>query len=61
VNFEVADLFATPPAVAHPQQDPLAERPRRPILRRSRRSSSEGGSPLVGGLPYTGRFFCEYN
>lgn len=61
VDLEVAHLFNTPPAAAPPPPLRATERPRRPVLRRGRRPSSEGGSPLAGGLPYTGRFFCEYN
>ena len=61
VDMEVAALFATPPVSSPNQEDPALGRPRRPALRRSHRSGSTGGSPLVGGLPYTGRRFCEYN
>ena len=60
-DLEVAILFATPPAVASPPLERATERPRRPALRRSRRPTSEGGSPLAGGLPYFGRPFCEYD
>jgi hypothetical protein len=58
-DLEVANLFVTPPAASPPTYDRATERPCRPALRRSRRSASDGGSPLVGGLPYTGRPFCE--
>jgi len=61
VDIEVAYLFATPPAAASPPLYRASERPRRPTLRRSRRPTSEGGSPLNLGLPYSGRPFCEYN
>lgn len=60
VDIEVASLFATPPAASSPPAERATERPRRAALRRSRRPTSEGGSPLAGGLPYTGRPFCEY-
>jgi len=61
VDLEVAALFATPPAAVPQHPDRATERPRRPALRRGRRSASTGGSPLMGGLPYTGRPFCEYS
>jgi len=60
-DLEVWQLFRTPPAADSPPRERASERPRRPALRRSRRPTSEGGSPLAGGLPYTGRRFCEYN
>ena len=60
-DLEVALLFATPPAATLQRRDSSLERPRQPLLRRSRRTASDGGSPLTGGLPYTGRPFCEYN
>ena len=60
-DLEVWQLFRTSPAAGSPPQERASERPRRPALRRSHRSASTGGSPLVGGLPYTGRPFCEYN
>ena len=55
-DSEVTALLASPL-----RRDSSLERPRRPSLRRSRRTASDGGSPLVEGLPYTGRRFCEYN
>ena len=60
-EVEVPHLFATPPAAASPPPLRATENPRRPRLRRSRRPTSEGGSPLAGDLPYSGRPFCEYN
>jgi len=61
LDIEISFLFATPPAVVSPPHERATEGPRRPASRRSRRPTSEGGSPLAGGLPYTGRRFCEYN
>jgi len=62
---ELAALFLTPPvANISLRRDSSLERPSRSQHRRSRRSrrtASDGGSPLAGGLPYTGRPFCEYN
>lgn len=60
-DLEVAHLSASQPIVTPPLLEEPRGRSRRPVLRRSSRSASTGGSPLVGGLPYTGRPFCKYN
>ena len=56
----VAILANRPVAVSTPREGSL-DRGRRPRTRRSRRAASDGGSPLAGGLPYTGRPICKYN
>jgi len=60
VDMEVAALFATLPAAALHQEETATGRSRRPTLRHSRQTDSEGGSPLAKGLPYTGRPICKY-
>ena len=61
-DLDVASLFLSPPvAEGSLRREPSLERPSRPAHRRSRRTASVGGSPLLGGLPYTGRPICEYN
>ena len=60
MDLGLGALFFSPPAAERSlRREPSLERPQR--LRRSRRTASDGGSPLAGGLPYTGRRFCEYN
>ena len=58
---EVAEILASQPVAASTPRDGSLDRGKRPATRRSRRTASDGGSPLTGGLPYTGRPFCEYN
>ena len=52
------EIELAPPLASPIRRDSSLERPRRP---RHTRRSSDGGSPLIKGLPYTGRRVCEYN
>ena len=61
-DLELARLFLSPPVMEGAlRRESSLERPSRPAHRRSRRTASVGGSPLSGGLPYTGRRICEYD
>jgi len=60
-SAELAVILAARPVDASTPREGSLDRGRRPATRRSRRTASDGGSPLTGGLPYTGRPLCEYN
>lgn len=60
-NVDPAVFFVAQPVGASTPREASLDRGRRPSTRRSRRTSSLGGSPLSGGLPYTGRPICKCN
>ena len=62
MDQEAAALLDSPPGASiSPRREQSLDRARRPSTRRTRRAASDGSSPLAGGLPYSGRPFCEYN